>query len=350
MDFDPQRICIIKPSALGDVAQTLPLLPVLQWRFPQASIAWVINRELSDLVAGHPDLDEVIPFDRHGGWREFWRLLRTLRSRRFDLVFDLQGLLRTGLMTRATGARWRVGLQTAREGAHLACNMTIPDTSRAVPAHERNWRVAEWLGLGEMPRLALVATTDADRAWVQGQLTALPRPVIGIHPGAKWETKRWPVEKFADVALRAMRTHGGSVVVVGGSGDVALGERIVQPITDAGFSAVNLAGRTSLQQLAGLLRSVSLLVSNDSGPLHLAAELGTPVVGVYTCTSPEISGPAGVGHELVATQVACAAGYHKVCPHRGDRHLACFEDLATDRVAAALLRILSRIAAQATSA
>lgn len=350
MDFDPQRICIIKPSALGDVAQTLPLLPVLKRRFPQASMAWVINRELSDVVTGHPNLDEVIPFARRGGWREFGRLLRTLRSRRFDLVFDLQGLLRTGMMSRATGARCRVGLQTAREGAHLACHITIPDTSRAVPAHERNWRVAEWLGLGDMPRQAFVATTDADRAWVRSQLAALPQPVIGIHPGAKWETKRWPAEKFADVALRAVRAYGGSVVVVGGSGDVALGERIAQPITAAGFSAMNVAGSTSLKQLAELLRSIDVLVSNDSGPLHLAAELGTPVVGVYTCTSPVISGPAGVGHELVATQLACAAGYHKVCPHSGDRHLACFEDLATDRVAAALLRSLNRIAARARSA
>ena len=129
-----------------------------------------------------------------------------------------------------------------------------------------------------------------------------------------------------------------------------LGDQIIRPIADAGLTAMNFAGQTSLKQLAELLRSVAVLVSNDSGPLHLAAELGTQVVGVYTCTSPVISGPAGVGHELVATQVACAAGYHKVCPHRGDRHLACFEDLATDRVAAALLRILNRIATRARSA
>lgn len=350
MHFDAQRICVIKPSALGDVAQTLPLLPVLRKRYPQASIAWVINRELADLVVDHPHLDEVICFDRRGGVGSYWRLLREMRSQRFDLVFDLQGLLRTGLMTLATGARCRVGLETAREGARLACHIILAGTGRDVPAHRRNWRVAEELALGEMPRRAIVTVSEADRLWVCSWLAKLPHPVIAIHPGAKWETKRWPAEKFADVALRVVREHGGSIVVVGGSSDAALGDQIVRPITDAGIPATNLAGQTSLKRLAELLRSVAMLVSNDSGPLHLAAELGTPVVGVYTCTSPVISGPAGVDHELVATQVPCAAGYHKVCPQRGDRHHACFEELAVDRVAAAALRLLNRIASRAKSA
>jgi lipopolysaccharide heptosyltransferase II len=344
MHFDAERICVIKPSALGDVAQALPLLPVLRQRFPLAHIAWVVNRDLIDLLAGHPQLDEIIPFDRHGGAIRFWRMLRCLRSRRFDLVFDLQGLLRTGLMAIATGARCRVGLETAREGSRWTCHLALPATGDDVPAHRRYWRVAEALGCGHLPRQAIVSVSDAERTWVTSQLAALPRPVIGIHPGARWETKRWPAEKFADVAGRMLEAHGGSIVVVGGPGDAVLGDQIVRPILAAGGSASSLVGQTSLKRLAELLRSLSMLISNDSGPMHLAAELGTPVVGVYTCTSPNISGPSGAGHECVATRLFCAAGYHSTCPQRGAARYACFDDVSVDRVVSAASRVLRRLA------
>src|SRR5262249_1835297 len=146
----PQRICLIKPSALGDVVQTLPLLPVLRARFPDAQISWVINRELRDLVDGHSAVAETIPFDRRGGWRAWMELLGTLRGRKFDMTIDLQGLLRTALMTAATRAPVRVGLQTARELSGLTINCLIPATTKDVPAHARYWRLAEALNLGDM--------------------------------------------------------------------------------------------------------------------------------------------------------------------------------------------------------
>src|SRR5579863_5729894 len=130
LDIDASRICLIKPSALGDIVQSLPLLGMLRRRFPTATISWVVRRDLADLVTGHPDLTEVIPFHRDGRWWEWRHLLGLLRRRRFDLVFDLQGLFRTAVMTFATRAGVRVGLQTAREGASLACHCIIPDSGR----------------------------------------------------------------------------------------------------------------------------------------------------------------------------------------------------------------------------
>lgn len=341
LDLDARRICLIKPSALGDVAQTLPLLSVLRRRFPGATIDWVINRELAELLAGHPDLHEVIAFDRHGSWRDGVGLLQTLRRRRFDLVFDLQGLLRTGVMTFATGAPFRVGLQTAREGANLACHWLLPDTGRYVPAYARYWRVAEALGMGDLPRQARIALTEADRSWVFDKLRDLPRPILAIHPGARWVTKRWPVEKFAEVAAQAADSLVGSIVVVGSASELPLAARIVETVRHQGGVAVSTAGETTLKQLAALSASADLLLSNDSGPMHLAAELGTPVVGLFTCTSPYLSGPQGSQHQLVATKVKCAAGYHKGCPHRGPAHLACLHELSVERVRDALARTLT---------
>ena len=120
--------------------QTLPLLGVLRRRFPTATVSWVVRRDLADLITGHPDLTEVIPFNRDGTWSESWQLLGLLKRRRFDLVFDLQGLFRTGVMTFATGAALRVGLETGRKGANLACNCIVPDTGRNVPAALARYR------------------------------------------------------------------------------------------------------------------------------------------------------------------------------------------------------------------
>ena len=182
--LDAPRVCLIKPSALGDIVQTLPLLPVLKERFPNAAISWVVGSQFAELLAGHPLLDEVIPFERRGGARRFLSLLGTLRKRRFDLVFDLQGLLRTGVMTWATGAPVRVGLETAREGADWACHFSLPDTSRHVPAHLRNWRVAEALGMGDRRRETIIPLSAQDRAWARGQLAGLSPRVLVIHAGA----------------------------------------------------------------------------------------------------------------------------------------------------------------------
>jgi heptosyltransferase I len=350
----PRRICLIKPSALGDIVQTLPLLPVLKSRFPDAQISWVINREFQDLIAGHPDLTEIIPFDRRGGWRDWMRLLGDLHSRRFDLVFDLQGLMRSAVMTTATCATFRVGLQTAREGASLVTNWTIPNTGRDVPAHARSWRIAEILGLGDAPKVTKIVTSSEDQQWAKAILDQLPRPVIAVQPGAQWETKRWPIEKFAELLERATLQWRGSAVILGSRSERPEAERLQQmleerlsrrdvpPSTIGGSVVANLAGQTTLKQLAALLSAVDFAVSNDSGPMHLAAGLGTPTLGLFTCTSAIQSGPPGNQHELVSTSVACAASYRKTCPHRGPAHLACLQELDVERVWQALLRLVAR--------
>lgn len=345
--LNPQRICLIKPSALGDVVQTLPLLPALKHRFPEARISWVVSRELRDLVDGHPDLTESIPFDRNGGWTAWLKLLTTLRRRRFDLVFDLQGLLRTGVMTAATGAPTRVGLQTAREGSWFTLNCVIPETPRLMAAHARYWRVAEALGLGDAPQKAFVATSGADEDWAAGQLSQLPRPIFALHPGARWMTKRWPVAKFAELAVRAGKLWSGTVLILGSKAEQSDAEKLEKECAHRmGFlnpmRIANMAGQSTLKQLSALLKSVDFVVSNDSGPMHLAAGLGTPTLGLFTCTSADRSGPAGDQHEMVSTTVACASGYHKTCPIRGAGHLACHDELTVDRVWLALQRLVEK--------
>src|SRR5262249_45929947 len=152
-------------------------------------------------------------------------------------------------------------------------------------------------------------TNDAARAWATTTLGGLTKPVMAIHPGARWITKRWPVEKFAVVANKAMRQFEFSVVILGSKNEMPVARELQNLLQ--GFVSrkpvVNLTGQTTLPQLSALLSAVDMVLTNDSGPMHLAAGLGTPVLGVFTCTSSKISGPPGRQHELVETEVPCAA-------------------------------------------
>jgi lipopolysaccharide heptosyltransferase II len=340
--IDARRIAIIKPSALGDVVQTLPLLPVLRERFRNTHISWVINSSISNLLEAHPDLDGLIRFERQGSATSWVRLLRELRRREFDLVFDLQGLLRTAAMTLATRAPVRVGLETAREGAHLACHVTIPDTNKFVPVHARYERLFDALGMGHLQPQPRVAVTADDHAWARTQIAKLGSPTLAIHPGARWITKRWPAERFAAVACKAMRRYGFSTLILGSGDEKPVCDQVEQVVRkfSPNGSIANLAGKTSLKQLASLLASVNVVLTNDSGPMHLAAAVGTPVVGLFTCTSPVRSGPPGGQHQCVSTKLSCAASYRKRCPYRGRKHLACMEELDIDRVWQAFVRVM----------
>ena len=337
------RVCVIKPSALGDVVQAMALLPALRKRFPHAEITWVIASGLAGLVDRHPLVDRAIRFDRRGGWFAWRRLLGELRAARFDLVFDLQGLARTGLMTAATGAPVRIGLESAREGSSLAVHRTLPDTGRLMPAHQRYWRVAEELGVGGLSRTTPIAVTRSVADFARAVLPS-GRLTLGLVPGARWDTKRWPALKFARLAVKAYRRFGAVPVIVGAPDEVELCAEVQRTILRLapGCGSTNLAGGTTLKQLAAVLSACDLVVSNDTGPMHLAAAVGTPIVGVFTCTDPVRSGPPGDRHELLQTAVACAGSYKKACPIAGAGRCACLEDVQVAAVWEATLRCLGK--------
>lgn len=348
--IEAKRICIIKPSALGDVVQTLPILSVLSERFPDSEISWVIRDSFANLLEGHSNINHVIPFSRRSSVRYWLRFLKDLKQRQFDLVLDLQGLLRTGIMTASTRAPWRIGIEAAREGSHLAYNLTIPDTGRLVPAYLKYWRVADALGLGETQRQTGLNVCDEDATWAKSKLDRQnnPAPTLAIHAGAQWITKRWPPEKFAAVGAKAIRRFRCNVVLVGTTDERPLTNHIQQLLhkfVPTG-QVINLAGETTLKQLAAVLTESDFLLTNDSGPMHLAAGLGTPVTGIFTCTSSLRSGPPGDQHELVSTNVDCAGSYNKRCPKRGPQNLCCMEELEVGRVWQALFRLISKHSSQ----
>jgi heptosyltransferase I len=337
--FTARRIALIKPSALGDVVQTLPVLAALRERFPNAAISWVVNKSYAPLLEPISLLDEVIPFDRAassttvtGGVQYFWTFFRELRRRRFDFVLDLQGLLRSGAFTLATAAHRRWGLQSAREGSRLAYNFLLDDVTGSQAAVDRYWLAAEALGVGHLPKKFPLEISEVERNAAASLLSGLPRPWIAVQPGARWETKRWPTASFAATTQTAVDRFGGSAIILGGKDEVSAAEETADRLR---ATVRVLAGQTSLRILAAILEQCDVLLTNDTGPMHLAAAVGTPTTAVFTCTSPHRAGPFGSGHRVVQTSVACRESYIKTCPK-----MICMTDLTPEKVSPALAAIL----------
>jgi lipopolysaccharide heptosyltransferase I len=341
-EYPATRIALIKPSALGDIVQTLPVLTAVRRRYPHARISWLVNRAYEGLLRGHPDLDEVLPFDRgatrHGLWRatvNYARFLRDFRARRFDLVIDLQGLLRSGVFAAASAAARRVGLGSAREGAVWFYTDVVPVADfNAIHAVDRYWLVAEALGAGDGPKEFRLPIREPETQWVEEALRDCPRPWLAFGVGSRWVTKRWPPEHFAELARRAQEKFGGTVLFVGGGDEEPLGSQTGGRLAGAWR---NFSGRTTLPQLTALLARADVMVANDTGPLHLAAALGRPIVAPYTCTRVALNGPFGQAARAVETRVACAGSYVKKCPR-----LDCMTELTPDRLWPALESVLLR--------
>lgn len=338
------RIGIIEPTSLGGVVRTLPLFPALNERFPGAELVAIATSDNAELLEGHRRIARVISYRRREFFAQWRPLLKVIQATDFDLVIDLKGLLRTGLMSLATGAPVRLGLETAREGSALACTHLVRDSGPLVPDYLRYWRVAEMLGVGDLRQVSEVPIDDRAANWAADQAASVRRPLLSVHPGASWQTKRWPVEKFAVVACKAMRQHKCGVAILGADADIPAAEHFASLMKKfvPSKTVLNLAGKTSLKRLAAFLRESDCLLTNDSGPMHLAASLGTPVTGLFTCTSPVISGPPGATNELISTCVDCRARYRKRCPMRGARHLACMDELSIERVTSAVSAVLLR--------
>jgi ADP-heptose:LPS heptosyltransferase len=307
-------------------------LTALRQRFPLAHIRWVVNQAYADLLHGHPDLDEVLTIDRESFRRGVWRgarsftaLAEQVRRLRPDLVVDLQGLFRTGLLARLSGAARRVGLSTAREGAawFYTDMVQVPD-HESLHAVDRLWRIADALGAGGGPKQFRLVISDDARRWAGERLANIPRPWLAVGVGARWRTKRWPAGHFAALTRQAQDHFGGTVLFVGGREETATADAVAAKLAGP---TLNFAGRTTLSRLTALLAEADVMLANDTGPLHLAAALGRPVVAAYTCTKVLLTGPYGSQSGAVETRVWCAGSRVKHC-----RRMECMTELTPERL------------------
>ncbi|MEI6257061.1 MAG: glycosyltransferase family 9 protein [Planctomycetota bacterium] len=334
----PRSIVFVKLSAIGDVLHGVPAAVALKRSFPATRIGWVVEGRAADVLAGHPAIDHLFRLPR--GWLKSVRAVRSLRRQLLDfhadVAIDMQGLLKSAVPTWLSGARMRIGhaRPESREGSWLVSTHRVPTTAAHVV--DRNCDLLAPLGV--QPHAASFDMPDWPvsrhrmEAWLES--LRLPSMPIVINPGAGWPSKIWPEDRFAALA-RAVYDHHGlrSIIVWGGAGEHASAERIAA----AAAEATIVAPQTSLQDLGALCRLARLFVSGDTGPLHLAAAVGAPCVGLFGPVPADRNGPYGSIHTTVEPPAALRPGWE-------DRKtdLLAMAGIDLDRVVAACGRLLQQ--------
>lgn len=335
-----KNILIVKLSAIGDVVHALPVAYALKQCYPAARVTWVVEKPSFDLLANNPYIDEIIIFDKPrlkkpAGFVDYAPgFVGLLRSRRFDLALDLQGLFKSGAISFLSGAPERFVYCNTRElSDKLSRRVSGPHTGGHVV--EQYLDVVRALGCEVGEPVFTVHVTDAEaQAAVaiarQSGLDTGQRYVI-LSPGANWPNKRWPPPLFAALADRLWQDKL-IPVICGGPGDAALAAEIAG---GASIPPIDLTGKTSLKQLAHIIRNARALVGGDTGPMHLAAALATPVVALHGPTDTTRNGPYGRGHKALVAARECAGCWRRACP----KGLDCLAGISVDDVHAAVLGV-----------
>jgi len=372
---DFKNILLIKLSAMGDVVQTIPLLNKLRHRYPKARIDWLVTPPTDELLRHNPAISNVVEFLRDE-WSTPWkltpfvssaRLIATLRAAQYDLVLDLQCQLRSAVFAFASGAPVRIGFdkpradrwqasprkipdeakkhawQGAREGSWLAYTHHIPLPMLDVHPVERYLGVGPMLGLDDgAPDFSFPIPPEAATR-IDALLDyygAAKARLIAIAPGTNWETKQWRADAFAETA-RYFLEKGCAVALIGSDRERAVCDEVARLAP----GAVNLAGETTLTELAALIRRASVCVTNDSGPMHLAVALDRPVVSIFGPTDPVWAGPYRRDNAVLRADLPCSPCYLRQLSRCNFGH-ACMKDVSAAAVIERVDGILAKLPAR----
>ncbi|MBX9791294.1 MAG: lipopolysaccharide heptosyltransferase II [Pirellulales bacterium] len=350
-DRDFSRILIIKPSAVGDVVHTLPLLVKLRRRYPAAQIDWFITPENAELVRAHPALSNIVLFPRRQYARfgtsptatlGVVRLLAELRRAHYDLVVDVHGQARSAVFALATGAKCRVGYERAREWAWLAYSHRVPVPTMDCHAVDRYLGLSDVLNLDRDPpdfTICLPPAVDERANELLAGEGLIGQRYSVISPSTTWETKFWSPEHFGEVA-RHLSARGLRVLVVGAPSE----RERCRMVAEQCPGAIDLAGRTSLGVLAAVMRQAAICVTNDSGTMHLAAALGRPFVSVFGPTNPVRTGPYQRPDAVVRLDLECSPCLLRKLRHCRHEH-RCLRDLGSSLVIERIELVLATRAA-----
>ena len=336
------RILILKPSSLGDVIQALPVLRAIKQHLPQSQVYWWIDTNLAPLLAGDPDLAGIIPFERQR-WAApahlvgLWRTLRSLRDQSLDWVIDLQCLIRSGSFAWMANGKLTIGLDEPREGARGFYDLIAPRPSFHTHAVDWYLGVLPLLGVPPARDFRWLPTRPVVAASLRSRWPVDACPWVLLQPGARWSNKRWPVEHFTSLVRSAAAWRPDlRFAILGSPADRALGETIAQAEP---ARCVDLTGRLSLPEMVEWIRSAALMVSNDTGPMHVAAALGTPLVALFGPTEPHRTGPYDQIDHVLQLQMPCIPCLKPRCTY--PQPLECLRALSP---AAALLAMQKRLA------
>lgn len=347
-----ERILIVKLSSIGDVVHSLPTLKALRDTYPQAYIAWVVEEKSKDIVVGNPYLDEVIIFEKER-WkkelfktkgareslREVFNFRKLLRKKKFDLAIDLQGLMRSGLIAYLSGAKYRIGYKDSREMSSLFYNIKVSPNSRKPHAVESCLSIVEHLGAKVEEVEFPIWVSKEDENYVESFLKEnncnQEDLLIGLNPGASIPYKRWEKEKFASLGDILQEKYQAKVILLGSSSDVKLDQEVVSLMKK---KPIDAGGKTTIKQLTALIKRCSLFIGNDTGPLHIAVAVRTPVIAIFGPDNPKRTGPYGKENIIIYKNLSCGPCIrHPTCSD-----FKCMKLISVEEVLEAVERLLNR--------
>jgi len=339
-----RRIVVIKLDQIGDVILSIPALANIRMRFPKAHMAMVVNSSSEPIARRIPYLDEVFCYDagffHRSGKRKMldfargMRFARDMRRRKFDLIVDLRGSFASLLFALVAKSRYRID-----RGTYLV----LRKLGRTSPASEHeadvNLDILARAGLPVPTREMSLELSQDDMNIANSLLghtnkLASPSPIVVIHPGSPGHLKCWPAESYAQLAHQLLREYSVRVVLVGDKSEMQVAQSIMSAIDG---QATDLSGRTTLGQLAAVLRRATLFVGNDSGPMHLAAACGTKVIGLFGPTSPQRFGPYGDRCMALRMETDCSPCMRDTCRRSGYR---CIDRISVNDVIAAIRKMI----------
>ena len=346
------NILIVKLSAIGDVIHTLPALNAIRAAYPSACISWLVEESAAPLIAGHPALNRII-ISKRKSWIKAFRAgqvkstlqeaagwIHEFRKTSYDLVLDFQAHLKSGILIALAKGKRKIGFDRGmehQEHSYFFLNERIPPIAMDRHAILRNLEMLAAIGIhsGNIDYHLPLQPEDCrniDIMLHQNGFTNHLQPLICINPMAKWDTKLWPTERFAVLADR-LAEHFQTLPVFTGSLDDRAAVRNI--LSGMKFPAVDLSGQTSLKTLAALYEKADIVISTDTGPMHLAAAVETPVVALFGPTAPWRTGPLGHIHQVIRSGIPCSPCFKRQCPTT-----ACMRQIDVDRVVESVSAIL----------
>ena len=306
-----KNILITKPSSLGDIVLALPALTALHKSFPEAKISWLVRPEFTQLLENHPHLTEIIAFDRKllgkawfhsGAFSALASLIRRLRRSKFDIVLDFQGLFRTASLAWLSGCKNRFGMANAREFATIFYTHRIRQDMDCIHMVDYYLKIIKAAGATKLS-VEFVLPENPKAADSVGRLLAghdIPNDNYAVFvPSSAHSDKCWPIERFAVLAEKISSRFGSSIIATGSESEAGIIKKLKEK---ANVPIVSLAGQTSLSELIALLKGARIVISNDTGPGHIAAALGVPIVLLFGRTNPYRLTPYGRKHCTLAVE------------------------------------------------
>lgn len=333
-----KRILIVKLSSIGDVVMTTPVAKALRQAVPDAYIAWAVEDKAKDVLIGNPYLDEIIIWNRRSTSRSvrerasglvlgLARLTPVIRSRKFDLAIDFQGLLRSGLVTWSSRAGWRLGFDNAREGGTMFYNLRFPAKQRRVRGPQQYLSMLETLGIFSEDLDMHMPVSADDRAFAKDFIAReAGSRIIALCPATTWPHKHWTETGWAELADALISAHDATPVFMGSPADAGLVGRIQDRMKHKAASAV---GKTTLNQAAAIIQMSGLVIAVDTGLLHISLALDRPTVGIFGPTQWQHF-PKKDNFVVAAKELACMPCMrHPTC-----RQYDCMTLLTTQEVLA----------------